>query len=411
MNRTVRRVLILAALLAAGMSLAGGALAQPIPPLSTIAPALAAARPDLMSRRATLASERDVLRARREAHNARCSAVTEGTPEDAACDAPRAALRADMQDHAAASRAFNAEVAAGARAQASAYFYALQSRTLTPMPDQGHPLDAPGAPAAGLHGLVGGTTWTYGFRGPAGGCAPACRAEIDRRLGQQLALHCSSQSDPPKCLQDGLPFTKENYDLVVSMASSHSAIEDLATRVVWDGAAFGEFSRQHQEIFASLKGRQFDVLDCHSNGAMLCLAALRSGETTAKSVRLFGPQINAESAALWSQYAAATGAKLEIYINAGDPIPAASWAMPAPQTAAGKLTTAAWIATPPAVAGSLATALLDTWRDSKTPLMTERLEPYGLAVTRSEGCKGGPDLACHSMVLYERNLAPSGPGQ
>ncbi|MBK8303480.1 MAG: hypothetical protein IPK98_08835 [Chloracidobacterium sp.] len=66
------------------------------------------------------------------------------------------------------------------------------------------------------------------------------------------------------------------------MASTHSAVEDLALRVIWDGSAYGEFSRQHKEIFVGLKDRHFDTLDCHSNGAMLCLAALRSGETTRK---------------------------------------------------------------------------------------------------------------------------------
>ncbi len=43
--------------------------------------------------------------------------------------------------------------------------------------------------------------------------------------------------------------------MVVSMGSAHTAIEDFATRVLWDGSSFGEFSRQNMPIFASLKGR------------------------------------------------------------------------------------------------------------------------------------------------------------
>ena len=286
----------------------------------------------------------------------------------------------------------------------SDFFYALQTHTLTPMSDGGHPIDAPGAPLHGMHGLVGGTTWTLGFQRPRGECDPKCKEGVDRQLAKQLELHCSSQSDPTKCLHGGLPFRKENYDFVVSMGSSHSAIEDLATRVTWDGAKFGEFSRKNKEIFASLKGRQFDTLDCHSNGAMLCLAALRSGETTAKEVRLFGPQINPGAAALWRDYAASTGAKIKIYINNGDPVPAASWKQPTPQTLAGKAATAVWLTNPITGPATFSNALFHTWLDSKKAVMDEPLKGYGFEVKRFFPCGDSPDIVCHSMRLYEEEL-------
>jgi hypothetical protein len=279
-------------------------------------------------------------------------------------------------------------------------FYALQTRTLTPMLDGGHPIDAPNSPAVGLHGLVGGTTWTYGFQWPHVKCDQECHDHIKRDLDAQLALYCSSQSDTKKCLADGLPFTPEMYDLVVSMGSSHVAIEDLATRVVFDGATFGEFSRENKEIFASLSGRQFDTLDCHSNGAMLCLAALRSGDTTAKVVRLFGPQINPEAANRWQEYAAETNTKIEIYLNQGDPITAISWKQPTPQTLAGKAATGAWLANPVTGPATLADALFSAYVDSKSDLMGTTLKGYGFDVTRGK-CQDLPSIDCHSMKLYE----------
>ncbi|MBK5274708.1 MAG: hypothetical protein JJE30_06620 [Desulfuromonadales bacterium] len=284
----------------------------------------------------------------------------------------------------------------------SDFFYALQTRTLTRMRDGGHPIDAPGMPPVGMHGLVGGTTWTFGFKWPHAECGSKCTKEVEKRLMEQLKLYCTSQSDP-KCLQNGLPFTKENYDFVLSMGSSHSAIEDLATRAYWDGAAFGEFSRQNKEIFASLKGRQFDTLDCHSNGAMLCLAALRSGETTAKVVRLFGPQINPRAAALWRDYAANTGAKINIYINNGDPVAAASWMQPTPETPAKKAATAVWLTNPITGLATISNALFHTWLDSKKAVMDETLKGFGFEVKRF-GCSDSPNMTCHSMLSYERKL-------
>lgn len=335
-----------------------------------------------------------------EAHIAAIKAFRAGLtlPKDA---------QADQKAQQALDKAYEA-LRKAKELKESDFFYALQTRTLTPMSDGGHPIDAPGSPPVGLRGLVGGTTWTYGFQRPHVKCETKCQNDMKRNLEGQLTLFCSSQSDPKKCLADGLPFTPEMYDFVVSMGSSHSAIEDLATRVIWDGAEFGEFSRKNKEIFASLKGRQFDKLDCHSNGAMLCLAALRSGETTAKEVRLFGPQINPGAAALWREYAANTGTKINVYINNGDPVAAFSWMQPTPQTPAGKAATAVWLTHPITAPATVSNALFHTWLDSKTAVMDETLTAEGFKVQRffnsSDGCKGSPAIACHSMLLYEKNL-------
>lgn len=218
-----------------------------------------------------------------------------------------------------------------------------------------------------------------------------------RTVGNQQPLSTSMRSSTAR---------RFDTDLVVSMGSSHAAIEDLATRVFFDGATFGEFSRQNKEIFASLKGRQFDTLDCHSNGAMVCLAALRSGGTQAKEVRLFGPQINPEAAKRWQEYAANTNTAIKIYINNGDPITPISWKQPAPQTPAGKAATALWLHNPVTGLATFAEALFHTYVDSKTGVMDTTLKNYGFDVTRSK-CKESPSIDCHSMKLYETKLGNS----
>lgn len=379
----------------------GKVMAQSIPALPEIVPAVAAANPELAQRRVALSQERDALRSRTHQHNAACRSVEEGSAADAQCTSLLTALQSDLARHVQASKQFITML--DAVRSKSSFLYALQTRTLTPMADGGHPIDAPGSPPVGLHGLVGGTTWTYGFQRPYVKCEKKCQDDMKRNLEGQLTLFCSSQSDPKECLADGLPFTLDMYDLVVSMGSSHSAIEDLASRVLFDSATFGEFSRQNKEIFATLKGRQFAKLDCHSNGAMVCLAALRSGDTQATEVRLFGPQMTPEAAKRWQEYAANTKTTIKIYINNGDPIAAISWKQPTPQTPAGRAATAAWLSNPVTGPATFADALFHTYMDSKTGVMDETLKDYGFDVTRSK-CKDSPSIDCHSMKLYETNL-------
>ena len=139
---------------------------------------------------------------------------------------------------------------------------------------------------------------------------------------------------------------------------------------------------------------------------MLCLAALRSGDTQAKEVRLFGPQLNPEAAKHWQEYAAKTGASVKIYINSGDPVPALSWKQPIPQTAIEKAVSAAWLSNPITGAATLGDALFNAYFDSKTGVMDATLKSYGFEVVRSHlkdlHCKDIPSAACHSMKLYEQ---------
>ncbi len=305
---------------------------------------------------------------------------------------------------AAKQQAEAAKKLAAQRASVKGYF-TKDSVKLVPLNDGGRPIDLMPNPQSGPHGLVGGTTWTYGFQMREAKCDRQCKAELDTKLAAQLADYCAKQTLTNVCINEGLPFTPELYDTVVSMAASNSAIVDLATRVIFDGAMYGEYTRQHNEQFAGLKGKKFGTLDCHSNGAMLCLAALRSGDTAAKEVRLFGPQINPEAARLWQEYALRTKTVIKIYINTGDPITPASWRQPVARSYEQTPTsrTAVWLDTAVRLPYFASDAAFYSALDSRKAIMDGELGKYGLYVIRS-ACKDHPSLDCHSMKLYEANL-------
>ena len=59
---------------------------------------------------------------------------------------------------------------------------------------------------------------------------------------------------------------------------------------------------------------------------MACLIALELGDTQAKRVRLFGPQITPESLQHWQQLIdSGKVGSVQIFINEGDPIPVVSY--------------------------------------------------------------------------------------
>jgi hypothetical protein len=254
-------------------------------------------------------------------------------------------------------------------------------------------------------GLVGGTTWTFGQNRH---CNPACKAQLDKTFLEDLALYCAGQPDPAEC-QKHAPFTPELYDFVVSFGSSHTAIDDLATRVLWDGTTYGEYTRANKELFASLIGKSFDTLDCHSNGAMACLAALRNGDIKAREVRLFGPQINKEAAQRWLEVARASNIKLVIYIRTGDPVPGLAWGIDtdARANASVVLGRVGQLATGDPEKGSTWGALpgvISAWQESRSGTVSQELANLGLEVHRLPCATAGAlDIACHAMTGYEHS--------
>jgi hypothetical protein len=86
---------------------AGLALAQTIPALAPVPAEVAAGRPDLAQQRAVLVAERGNLHARTEQHNARCSAVEEGSAAAVSCRAELDSLNSELATHISRSNRFN----------------------------------------------------------------------------------------------------------------------------------------------------------------------------------------------------------------------------------------------------------------------------------------------------------------
>jgi hypothetical protein len=253
-------------------------------------------------------------------------------------------------------------------------------------------------------GLVGGTTWTFGFRRPKADCDEGCLTAMRREAYLDHLNYCKDQTDPEACVNEPIPFTPDLYSFVASAARYHTPLGDLSERVVFDSVTYGEYSRQHQQMFKELRGKIFQTLDCHSNGAMLCLAALRSGDAKAREVRLFGPQINPGAAQMWYEFSVNNGVKVTVFINNGDPVPAGSWAFSSPAVRpSGEEAIKAWVDNRTRDPAVWRTMISGSLADSRKGAMTGELGQYGLEVVRFD-CSKVPNLDCHSMLQYEKNL-------
>ncbi|HME59567.1 MAG TPA: hypothetical protein VKF63_14575 [Terracidiphilus sp.] len=90
------------------LSQAKPAAAQQIPALATLSDKVVATHPELVKWRAMLVGERAQLRERVQMHNQQCSAVEEGTAQEASCQKALADLRAETGAHIEKSNQFNA---------------------------------------------------------------------------------------------------------------------------------------------------------------------------------------------------------------------------------------------------------------------------------------------------------------
>lgn len=173
------------------------------------------------------------------------------------------------------------------------------------------------------NGLIGGTGWVFEdvYRDVASNLSPEDREAANSRLNAQFS---EAGLDPATYL------AAKDYDFILGLAVSDSATLDLTMRVLRDNSSEGDFSRYTRENYALLKGKHFDVLDCHSNGAMICLAALKNGDASARKVRLFGPQLSPDAVREWRLLLDKGGLgnkieSLQIIIADGDPVPGASY--------------------------------------------------------------------------------------
>lgn len=111
------------------------------------------------------------------------------------------------------------------------------------------------------------------------------------------------------------------YNMGLGIAGSTSETQDLFLRVLDDQWARLPVPRSGTSGYNALKGRRFDLLGCHSNGAMTCLLALYNEDVMARDVVLYGPQITGPTAKIWQRLLHDGKIRsLRIEVNSGDPI-------------------------------------------------------------------------------------------
>ena len=122
---------------------------------------------------------------------------------------------------------------------------------------------------------------------------------------------------------EGIDF--ERYNFVIGLANETVLWKDLSSRVIFEQLRNGQATASHQAAYSSLRNRQFDELGCHSNGAMICLAALMNEDVKTGAVVLYGPQITSESLKLWNWLLAEKRITLlKIVVAENDPVPPAA---------------------------------------------------------------------------------------
>jgi hypothetical protein len=276
--------------------------AQQIPALLEVPEAIAMVQPFLVTHRAALAQERNSLRVSFASQKAECSAVDERDKEKVRmCINLKQKLKTALDLHIEKSEEFN-RLLNKVVAESSLSFH-----------------HSP-------RGLIGGMKWnfgTYAMNAPtnlSGEQARRAREESERQFFARL----KRAGIPEKDFID-----PKQYDFIIGVAESSNGFQDLFKRVLWDNLAKGRATPLLQKEYNLIRGRSFDVLDCHSNGAMLCLAAIANDHirlTGQGPVRLFGPQITPSAIKEWERLAQKDHFKLEIYYNSGDLVPRISYA-------------------------------------------------------------------------------------
>jgi hypothetical protein len=349
------RCVVIALLLSIGFSAI--AAAQKIPALLDLPSGIAASNPDLVQRRAELMQQRTTLHANIDEMNARCASVLSGSVAEESCHKNQAELLGTMDVHIQECNEFNTatEVAISSIATKRTY--------------------RPSGSA-----LIGGTTWITGFNIQSADSALA--AKEHEMMAAQMKLAGKQYSD-------GVDFKR--YNFVLGIAAYTTPFLDLASRVVFDEFSNGKFSAAEQAAYNSLKGRQFDELACHSNGAMVCLAALENKDVMATRVTLYGPQLTVESLKLWDEFVrSGRVASVQIFINRSDPVPPVS------------LLTGG---------GFLGTAALSSLATFKPPTLVNIIHQTSPRLTvQTFNCGAGiPTLDCHAMTAYKAHVTRSTP--
>jgi hypothetical protein len=166
------------------------------------------------------------------------------------------------------------------------------------------------------NGFIGGTSWIMGYN--VQNTDPTIVAKEKQMLQKQMELSGKEYA--------GVDF--QRYNFVLGIGASTNILLDLKNRVVFDEFKNGQFSAREQALYNSLKDRQFGELACHSNGAMICLAALENQDVRADRIVLYGPQVTRESLQMWNELVRSGYVKsVQIYVNQNDPVPPFSLAL------------------------------------------------------------------------------------
>ena len=166
------------------------------------------------------------------------------------------------------------------------------------------------------NGLIGGTNWVVGYN--ERNTDPRIVKKAKARLREQFKLAGEEYSE-------AIDFQKYQFILGIGVtAEKWYTVQGWAEgwRTIRDHLSSGQYSVEEQGLYNSLRGRAFGELGCHSNGAMVCLAALENKDVRAERVVLYGPDITPESLEQWSSLIKTGRIKtVQIYINKNDPIP------------------------------------------------------------------------------------------
>lgn len=277
--------------------------------------------------------------------------------------------------------------------------------------DSGHPILSPGVDARIRRTVntlfVGGTGVVEGFYVPPG-AAPSVRATEERNLRTQLA----SKGLSPEAIAAYLRGYR-GFDMMIGLGADPGEPGDLLKRVVGFGTnndqfSNGSFTAEHQPLYASLQGTKTTRLDCHSNGAMVCLAALSQGDVQTQDVRLFGPQLSADALRRWQQLISnKTLRSVEINMMYDDPIAPMSYRADKMRTdmiAGGLLLGPAGAVA--ATAWNSVAALVPPVEDVRAGIR-ENAPSIRVNILNDPGCSErrwadlrGQFFACHDMALY-----------
>ncbi len=239
-------------------------------------------------------------------------------------------------------------------------------------------------------GLLGGVAWILGYN--VRNADPKLVARSREMLAHQMRL-----ANIP--YQDSVDF--QRYNFVLGIAGSTLSVYELLEvpstqrlfldlrRAIADEYSMGQHSARRQPAYQSLKNRHFEELACHSNGAMLCLAALENRDVVADKIVLYGPQITVGSLAIWDEMVRTRQVKsVQIIVNEGDPVPALSLAY------GGNL---------------LMSRVMQGIALLRSPTLVETINQTAPRVTvRTFACGTIPSLSCHDMEKYKDSMHKAG---